>query len=128
MTTLKVKNLDEVYSTLKSLVGELKVTGWNADYKGVYFNESHSLLGWFLKYISFLKAGVKDLLVASAQGNGNGYCLYEDRLLISTEKTGLGLLVVVKIEMYDDNGCHDYSGRYDTEYREEEMTFLLKYN
>ena len=127
MTTLKVKNLDQVYSTLKSLAGELKVTGWSADYEGVYFNESDSLLGWFLKNISALKAGVKDLLVASAYGDGNGYSLYEDRLLISTEKTGLGLLVVVKIERYDDNGYHDYSGRYDTEYREEEITFLLKY-
>jgi hypothetical protein len=127
MATLKVKNLDQVYSTLKSLAGELKVTGWAADHKGVYFNESDSLLGWFLKNISFLKAGVKDLLVANAYGNGNGYCLYEDRLLVSTEKTGLGLLVVAKIEKYNDNGCHDYSGRYDIEYREEEITFLLKY-
>ena len=127
MTTLKVKNLDQVYSTLKSLAGELKVTGWAADHKGIYFNESDSLLGWFLKNISFLKAGVKNLLVANAYGNGNGYCLYEDRLLVSTEKTRLGLLVVAKIEKYNDNGCHDYSGRYDIEYKEEEITFLLKY-
>lgn len=127
MTTLKVKNLDEVYSTLKSLAGELKVTGWSAYYEGVDFFEADSLLGWFLKNISALKTGVKDLLVASAYGDGNGYSLYEDRLLISTEKTGLGLLVVVKVEWNDDNGCHDYSGRYEAESGEKELTFLLKY-
>jgi hypothetical protein len=126
MTTLKVKNLDEVYSTLKSLAGELKVTGWSAGFKGICFNESDSLLGWFLKNISVLKTGVKDLLVASAYGEGNGYALYEDRLLISTEKTGLGLLVVVKVEWNDGNGYHDYSGRYATESGEKEITFLLK--
>lgn len=124
---LEVKNLDEVYSTLKSLAGELKVTGWSAEFEGIYFNEADTLLGWFLKNTPALKAGVKDLLVATAYGNGNGYSLYEDRLLISTEKTKLGLLVVIKIERYDDNGYHDYSGRYDTEYREEEITFILKY-
>jgi len=127
MTTLKVKNLDEVYSTLKSLAGELKVTGWSADYEGVYFNEADTLLGWFLKNISALKTGVKDLLVASAYGDGNGYSLYEDRLLISTEKTGLGLLVLVKVEWNEDNGYHDYSGRYATENGKKEITFLLKY-
>lgn len=127
MTTLKVKNLDEVYSTLKSLAGELKVTGWSADYEGVYFNEADSLLGWFLKNISALKTGVKDLLVAEAYGDGNGYSLYEDRLLISTEKTGLGLLVVVKVKWHNDNGCNDYSGNYAKERGEKEITFLLKY-
>jgi hypothetical protein len=127
MTTLKVKNLDEVYSTLKSLTGDLKVTGWDASYEGVYFNESYTLLGWFLKNISTLKTGVKDLLVASAYGDGNGYSLYEDRLLISTEKTGLGLLVVVKVEWNDDNGYHDYSGRYAIEQGKREIIFLLEY-
>lgn len=127
MTTLKVKNLDEVYSTLKSLAGELKVTGWSANYEGVYFNEADTLLGWFLKNIKALKEGVKDLLVASAYGNDNGYSLYEDRLFISTEKTGLGLLIVVKVQWNDDNGFHDYSGRYATESGIKEITFLLKY-
>ncbi len=126
MTTLKVKNLDEVYSTLKSMAGELKVVGWDADFKGVDFASADSLLGWFLKNISNLKQGCQNLLVASAYGEGN-YAIYEDRLIISSEKTGLGLLVVVSKEWNDDNGYHDYSGRYQTESGTQEVTFLLKY-
>jgi len=125
--TTKVKNLDELYAILKSESGQLKVTGWNADYEGIYFNEADSLLGWFLKNIRVLKTGVKDLLVASAYGDGNGYSLYCDKIMISTEKTGLGLLVVVKVVWNDDNGFHDYSGRYATESGVREITFLLKY-
>jgi len=127
MTILKVKNLDEVYSTLKSMAGELKVTGWSADFEGVYFHESNSLLGWFIKNTATLKSGCKELLVASAFGDGNGYSLDADRLLISTEKTTLGLLVVVSKEWNDDNGYHDYSGRYQTENGTKKITFLLKY-
>lgn len=122
--TTKIKNLDEVYSTLKSLAGELKVSGWNADYEGVYFNQSPTLLGWFMKNISALKAGVRDLLVASAYGDGNGYSLYEDRLLISTEKTGLGLLVVITVLWHDSDYHND---NFSTESGEKEITFLLKY-
>ena len=123
----KLKNLDEVYSTLKSMASGLNVTGWDADYEGICFNESDSLLGWFLKNISTIKTGVKNLLVASAYGDGNGYTLYEDRILITTEQTVSGLLVVVTVECYEDNGYHDYSGRYTVERREEKTAFLLKY-
>ena len=127
MTTLKVKNLDEVYSTLRSMAGELTVTGWCASFEGVAFNKADTLLGWFLKNISTLKQGCENLLVAKAYGDGDGYSLYEDRLLISTEKTKLGLLVVVSKEWNDDNGHHDCSGRYQTVSGTQEITFLLKY-
>jgi len=127
MTTLKVKNLDEVYSTLRSMAGELTVTGWYASFEGVCFKEADTLLGWFLKNISTLKQGCENLLVAKAYGDGGGYSLYEDRLLISTEKTKLGLLVVVSKEWNDDNGFHDCSGRHQTGSRTQEITFLLKY-
>ena len=123
----KVLNFDEVYTSVKGLASGLNVTGWDADYGGVYFNDSDSLLGWFLKNITSLKTGVNDLLVASAYGDGNGYTLYEDRVLITTEKTESGLLVVVTVECYEDNGYHDYSGRYSVERREEKTAFLLKY-
>ena len=125
--TTKVKNLDQVYSTLKSMTGELTVTGWAAKFKGVCFQEADTLLGWFLKNFATLKQGCENLLVATATGDGNGYSLYLDRLVISTEKTGLGLLVVVTKESTVDNGYHDYSGRYQTEQLTQEVTFMLKY-
>uniref|UniRef100_A0A6M3KNY1 Uncharacterized protein n=1 Tax=viral metagenome TaxID=1070528 RepID=A0A6M3KNY1_9ZZZZ len=128
MKTLKVKNLDEVYSLIKSLSGELSVTGWAASYEGVYFLEADTLLGWFLRNISDVKKGVKNLLVASAYGDGKGYSILMDRILLSSEPTTLGLLVVVKVEWNSDNGFHDYSGKYETECGSREHTFLLKYS
>jgi hypothetical protein len=123
---IKIKNLDEVYSTIKSITGELTVTGWSAQFERIIFNESASLLGWFIKNIATLKQGCKNLLVANACGDGNGYTIYEDSLLISSEKTELGFLIILTKEYFTDNGYHDFSGRYEVEGGKSEITFLLK--
>lgn len=125
METLKIKNLDQLYSTIKSEVGTLSVTGWDAEFEGVFFKNSDTLLQWFFNNIATLKSGVENLLVACASGSGN-YSINCDSLTISTQVTKMGLLVELKKSSNEDNGYHDYSGRYANECIVYAQVFLLK--
>lgn len=123
---MTIKNLDQLYSTLKSLSGELDVAGYDARYDGYVFNGADTLLDWFFKNISLLKAGVKDLLVSFACGIGE-YHMNKDHLFISTENTTLGLLVVIRV----DHGFYYISSRgreYSSEKIKKEIVFLLKHD
>lgn len=121
---LKIKNMDQLYSTLKSLSGELDVSGYDARYDGYVFNGADTLLDWFFKNITQIKAGVKDLLVSFACGIGD-YHISRDHLFISTEKTTLGLLVMVRV----DHGFYYNGGRdYSSDRVKKEIVFLLKHD
>jgi hypothetical protein len=132
MTTLKVKNLDEVYSTLKSLAGELSVAGWAVTDTDYVFNSCNgTLLQWFFENIKVLKTGVKDLLVANGVcTENNSYATWEDTLTVTTTPTNSGLLVeVVRTSNSYDNpgGWGRYSGGYELSTEEFSNTFLLEY-
>jgi hypothetical protein len=127
---VQVKDLEGLYLGLKALSDELKVTGWSAKFLGVDFyktpKENNNLLTWFLYNLHTLKQGCENMLIAAAVGDGNGYAVYEDCIYISTEKTSLGLLVIIKKELWNDNGCHDCSGRYSIDKEDKEIVFFVK--
>lgn len=88
MEKLQVKNLDQLYAHLKSEAGQLHNIGMASQDIGHQFQEG-SLLNWFFKNISGLKAGCVDVLVAEGVGRGD-IC---DELIISSSPVNGGLLV-----------------------------------
>lgn len=116
MRKVNVVGLDQIYLELKNISDSLRVTGYEASFEGVSYNQSDSLLGWFIKFIPALKVGIESLLVASAFGSSKGYSLYEDSVFMSTQQTNFGLLVELNIHRY-----------YDECYEEEKTLFLLEY-
>lgn len=99
MKQIKIKNLDELYSTIKSEMGKLVAEGYDCNPKyhnyATQINGANTLLQWFFNHIGFLKEGISELNIATAMGEGS-YTVYQDELCISTTPTPLGLLVVLK--------------------------------
>lgn len=133
MTELKVKNLDEVYSTLKSEAGKLSVAGWAVtDTQYLFKSCDGTLLQWFFENISTLKAGVTNLLVATGVdcSEDSSYSTWEDTLHVTTTPTNSGLLVeVIRTSNSYDNpsGWGRYAGGYQLDTQVFSKSLMLKY-
>lgn len=125
---LKVRNLDEVYSLVKSSIGQLAGAGWSYT-KGQPIFEGTTVLGWFIENLSSLKEGMKETIIASGSNESEeGYSWEADTLSIASAPCELGLVITVVLVHQHDNGCWDYSGRFRFEEPEVIKTvFLLEY-
>ena len=134
MTQVKIKNLDQLYSTIKSLSGTLRGAGWDSYFKGeVYFGEGYwanhqdSLLGFFSHYIGKIKSGVNNLRVVTAvKDNSSSYASYEDSIFLSSTPVAGGLLIVLEITHYKDENSGSYAGDYILSKDVNKQVFLLE--
>lgn len=127
MSKIAIKNLDEVYSLIKSSIGQLAGAGWSY-YKGQpVFNGT--VLGWFMENLTDLKAGMAQRVIASGSNDSNdNYSWEADTLSIASAPCELGLVVTITITRQHDNGCYDYSGKFRFEEPEViKNVFLLEY-
>lgn len=124
---IEVKNLDQVYSLIKSSIGQLAGAGWSY-YKGQPEFQG-TVLEWFITNISALKAGMKETLIASGSNDSEeNYSWEADTLSIASAPCELGLVITTTLVRQHDNGCHDYSGRFRFEEPEViKNVFLLEY-
>lgn len=127
MNKIQIKNLDEVYSLIKSSIGQLAGAGWSY-YKGQP-NFQGTVLEWFMNNLPALKAGMKETILASGSNDSDeGYSWEADTLSIASAPCELGLVITVKLVKQHDNGCYDYSGRFKFEEPEViKNVFLLEY-
>lgn len=125
---IAVKNLDEVYSLIKSSIGQLAGAGWSY-YKGQPNFKGTTVLGWFMENISALKAGMPEAVIASGSNESEeNYSWEADTLSIASSPCELGLVITVTTIKQHDNGRYDYSGRF--RFEEPEIiknVFLLEY-
>ena len=124
---IAVKNLDEVYSLIKSSIGQLAGAGWSY-YKGQP-SFTGTVLGWFMENLSSLKHGMEETIIASGSNESEeGYSWEADTLSIASAPCELGLVITVTLIKQHDNGCYDYSGRFRFEEPEViKHVFLLEY-
>jgi len=124
---MSIKNLDEVYSLIKSSIGQLAGAGWSY-YKGQP-NFQGTVLEWFMENITALKEGMPETMIASGSNESEqNYSWEPDTLTIASAPCELGLVVTVKLTKQHDNGCYDYSGNFRFEEPEEiKHVFLLEY-
>lgn len=129
MKTLKIKNLDGLYSVLKSEAGQLQDRSWGSPKFEVAFQaEKGGLLGWFFENIGTLKRGCEKLLVAKASVTepGFGYTKQSERLFISSEPSSLGLIVRITREVIQRWGSDNYDGTYGSKMLDPvEQVFML---
>lgn len=71
MKTLKIKNLDSLYSYLKEKTSTLGVDGYDVEFTGINYAGESTLMDWFFKNLKSIKEGCSKLLVAEAEGIGN---------------------------------------------------------
>lgn len=97
---IKVKNFDELYSSIKSEMGKLIADGYNCGESCPIIRNSKgeeiTLLEWFFENIAALKKGGTFEVAKAWETEGGSYTVYRDYLTLTTEQTSMGLLCTVE--------------------------------
>lgn len=129
MKNLKIKNLDELYSCLKSEAGQLRNVSWGSPAYEVSFEEN-TLLGWFFKNIHALKSGCYKILVARASviDPSYSYTRNSERLYVSSDYLpNTGIVVRVTRTRFERSGSDSYDGTYSCRLADPaEQVFVLE--
>ena len=125
---IKVKNLDELFSTIKSEMGKLVADGYDCKESRPRIRNAQgkeiTLLGWFFENIAALKKGGTFEVAKAWETEGGSYTVYRDNLSLTTEQTSMGLLCTVeRVEHNYEWNSWEQSGTTDP--RNHKYVFLL---